>query len=272
MNIFKRIVQIVSMSACAVAIAANVNAGVILQADLKNEEKIVNKGAEGKVQRWGKNSVEISHGILKVKHVANSSTWQAGAVLITPENVSTSWAAMYEDGNINGAVDFFVGSSIGLDSNSPANLLRVLDIDNRKRGGLRLIVMNTKASLRVEIMGPDNEALIMSNGQTTQTRACSAKTPMEPGKLYHVAITFETDDNDIVSCKLYFTTADMDITPGNDTPCKTIAFRLGESLKTGFSANKFYYGQVGSTKNIDYTNSFGRLTLYDAVPTVFPKQ
>lgn len=239
-------------------------AGVVFQTDFKDGKLLVT-GGSGALKAWSVNKVKVKGGLMVITVNPKSSGGMAAAAQLKPDSAASSLAAMYKDGKLNGTIDFFIGSSRGLDKSSPVDNFRILDIDNRKQGGLRLIIMNVRDDIRVELHGN----LITPNGKKHSVLAYHGKFPMQPGKIYHVAVTFKTSDNGLVDCKLYAVDSNQEIDT-SEAPLRSMSFRLEKNTKAGFSAGNFRYGQLSTADKNGFTNYFGRLTIYDSVPAKLP--
>jgi hypothetical protein len=238
--------------------------GAVFQADFK-AGKLAVSGGTGVLKAWSSNKIKIKGSLMEVAVSPQTSGGMAGAVQLKPDSAVSSMGAIYKAGKLNGTIDFFIGSSRGLDKASPVNNFRVLDLDNRKRGGLRLVIMNVRDDLRVEILGD----LVAPDGKKHKVLAYHGKFPMQPGKIYHVAVTFQTAADGLVTCKLYATDVDQSINTSG-TPLRSMAFRLDNSVKNGFATGNFNYGQLSTADKKSFTSYFGRLTIYNSIPKQLP--
>jgi hypothetical protein len=234
--------------------------GVVFQAGFK-DGKLAVTGGSGTLKAWSTNKITLENNLMAVAVSPQTSGGMAGGLQIKPNSAASSLGAMYKNGKLNGTIDFFIGSSRGLDKTSPVNHFRVLDIDNRKQGGLRLVIMNVRDDLRVEILGD----LIAPNGKKHKVLAYHGKFPMQPGKIYHVAVTFQTGSGGLVTCKLYAVGVEQSIDTSG-APLHSMAFGLGKGIKNGFAAGDFRYGQLSTADKKSFINYFGRLTVYDSIP------
>lgn len=239
-------------------------AGVIFQTDFK-AGKLEVTGGSGALKAWSSNKIKLKGDLMAITVDPKSSVGMAAAVTLKPASAASSLGAMYKAGKLNGTIDFFIGSSRGLDKSSPVDNFRILDVDNRKQGGLRLVIMNIRDALRIELLGN----LISLNGKKHRVLAYQSKFPMQSGKIYHVAVTFKTNPDELVECKLYATYCNHEIDT-SATPLGKMSFKLDKNTKAGFSTGNFRYGQLSTADKNNFTNYFGRLTIYDSIPATLP--
>ena len=238
--------------------------GVVFQADFK-AGKLAVVGGSGTLKAWSTNSIKIKNNLMKVSVDPQSSGGMAAAAQFKPDSAASSMAAIYKNGKLNGTIDFFIGSSRGLNNASPVDNFRVLDLDNRKQAGLRLVVMSVRDELRVEVLGE----LVAPNGKKNKVLGVRGKYPMKPYKVYHIALIFKTGNDGLVTCKLYAVDGNQAIDTSAAPLCR-MAFMLDKGVKNGFTAGNFRYGQMSTSDKSSFTNYFGRLTVYDSIPAQLP--
>lgn len=275
MAVLRGTVRSVLMFSCAAGLCLSAAGEIIMQADFKDPANPVTKGGTGVLVNWLEGAGVIKDGFLEVTQQKGERPGLMSAIKITPESPATSMEAMFKDGKLNGAMDFFVSSSLGIaDEDFPDCFLALMMQKNNANGGLNLSLMNYKNDLRVEIIGPEKtSSLISTHGAAYDGTGFNSRIRMEPDKVYHFAITFQTDDSGLVTGKLYFVPAGQDIIPDKDKPVSTHSFKFGPAVKAGFGTDAVIFGQMYTFKEFKekFTNRFGRLTIYNSVPPVFPK-
>lgn len=235
---------------------------------------IVSKGGSGKLFHYSTNKVAIKNkagnGYLEVIRGAKTTGGQAGGVIFTPANANSSWGAMYRDGKLNGAIDFFFSSNVSVDKSTANSYVRIFDNDNRRNGGLRINLQNVKNRLLIELIGPAKNAFVRSNGQKTQTFHIAATKTLKANVDYHIAVTFKTNDKNITTCAMYVVDENKAIVIGTTLPIAKATFALNKDvIKAGFTNGHFRFGKLNTAGVAEATQRFGRLILYDTVPDKF---
>jgi hypothetical protein len=259
---------------------AGVWAGAIFQADFRGSGSgcggpadLVALGGAGELFKYSTNAVGIetvgANGVLQVTQGENTTRGQAGGVILKPAAPATSWAAMYKDGKLNGAVDFFFSSSLALEKDTPHSFVRTFDHDNRQNGGLRLNLQNIGNRLLLELIGPGKDAFVRQNGRKSGAIHIGGTTDLAAGGACHVALTFQTGADGFVTAALHVGAGTGALDP-KSSPLGTAVFKLNpELVKAGFTDGRFRVGKLNTAGPGGAIQSFARFSIYDTVPQSF---
>lgn len=254
----------------AVLAGTTMFAGKILEFNVDANKKINISNGSAKTFQYTNAKVAAAKNCIDVKLPKGSSRGHVGGVDITPSSPANSWAAMYKDGKLNGAVSLFLSTSRGLDAKTKPNTIRCLDHNNRNNNGLRTVLMSINNQLAVEVISK-KDGLIFSNGKKSQHLMFRGKTPMKANTAYHVVVTFQTASDGTVTGKLYCKEGYGAIVPDKNKAIAYYKFKLNPAVvKNGFTSGVFRYGKMSNDGAAPLEQRFSRLTLYDSVPKEFP--
>ena len=245
-------------------------AGKILEFNVDANKKISVSNGSAKTFQYTNAKVAVAKNCIDIKLPKGSSPGHVGGVDITPSSPANSWAAMYKDGKLNGAVSLFLSTSSGLDAKTKPNTIRCLDHNNRNNNGLRTVLMSINNQLAVEVIS-NKDGLIYSNGKKGLHLMFRGNTPMKANTAYHVAVTYQTAADGTVTGKLYCKEGYGAIVPGKDKAVAYSKFKFNPAVvKTGFTAGVFRYGKMSNDGPAPLEQRFSRLSLYDSVPEELP--
>jgi len=187
-------------------------------------------------------------------------------------NAMTSVSGITGDRLLNGGFDFFFRSSTSI-SNAE---LRALDSDNRGAGGLRFTFGSMKSgttrSLRLEMLSNANGLLSGSDtGTVASVLVCMGGYAMESNTVYHLGVTFATDDQGTVTAKIWGQEGAGAIDLATAVPVATLAFGIDENIvSNGFATGSFPFNQL-RYENLPgpQTQEFDQLRIYNATPATF---
>ncbi|MBN2641804.1 MAG: hypothetical protein JXR78_09135 [Victivallales bacterium] len=243
----------------------------IIECDFSGtRENFTFKGAKGRIFVQQPNSVTVENRALRVIQEPEAKGGRVGGMLINPENVSNSWAAMFDNGSLNGACDFFFSSGNTFTKDTPHSIFRPIDHDNRANGGLRFAFQNISDQLCLEIIAPP-KGIILPNGKEVNHLGIRGAADMVAGQTYHLAISFITGDDGFITVSIYRKagTGIIDIT--KDKAIASGRFKLNmDIVKKGFTSEAFRFGKLSSNPGIKVQQFFSRFSLYDYIPDTFP--
>lgn len=216
----------------------------------------------------------VTGGYLKTFYPAGA-TGSHGARVV-PASPANSLAALFSTDptsgqhQLEGGLDFFFQNDTALDRPEE---LRFLDNDNRANGGLRIVVQGGASigDLYVEIIGNANA---FGDGTTNKTTATTSAFQIQANTLYHLGVTFSTDDaSGLTTVRLFGVEGNRSI----DTSATTLAegflgsgtFNLNEAVVTaGFISGAYDIGSLRDS-GADKLQFFDHYRLYDSVPALF---
>ncbi len=212
--------------------------------------------------------------------VANGNN--VGGVTFTPTSDATSWKSMQTlaptgFNTLNGGFDFFLHVTSPGASGFIGNWTRPLDFYNDTgAGGMRLnLYGNDDNTIQVEFLSATDGLLA---GGTTATTAVIMTGDIAGGfqldTTYHIGLTFATDQNGLVTSKLFLEegTGAIDTT-GSSAGSTT--FKIDGSIVTTGFANKSWSSIIGGRAPYGDGDLTGRsiqadtYRLYDDTPTTF---
>jgi hypothetical protein len=268
------------LAAALLLSGAGLWAGAIFQADFRGsgrkcggEGDLVSLGGTGQLFKYSTNAARIeagkSGGSLQVTLGAGTSAGQAGGAILKPAAPASSWAAMYKDGQLNGAVDFFYTSNLPLEKGMAHSFVRIFDLDNRRNGGLRVNLQNVGQRLIIEMLGPGKDAFVRENGRKSGSLNFGGTVDLAAGAAYHMAVTFQTGADGFVTGALHVVPDTGAIDPKSPALGSAV-FKLNpEVVKAGFTAGPFRVGKLSTAGPAEATQSIARFSIYDAVPPSF---
>jgi hypothetical protein len=252
------------------ASGATIFAGKVLECNFQDKLNFENETVKVQPFQYSTGKVIPQKGFWIVDQGPGARPGHIGGAIITPKSAANSWGAMYKDGKLNGAFSFFMSDSNGLNPKTPHNSIRPIDLDNRQKKGLRLVILNINNSIGCEMLSP-KDGFIFPNGKKLNHFVFSGKAAMPPNAPCHIAVTFSTAADGMTTGKLYCKPGTDAIVPDKDKPQATIKFKLDPAVvKAGFFPGTFRYGKMTNIGKAPVEQRFARLTLYDSVQQELP--
>ena len=172
----------------------------------------------------------------------------------TPKN---SPDGMVQNGQINGAIEFFIKYNRPINADSPVNLFRVIDFGSQKEG-MRVALYNFGnrrkqcGELWLDLVSGRN--IFNINGKQKKIVRQTANYTLEANQLYHFALVFA-------------------IVPAKNKPLLSLTADVAETeLAKGFQCNPHLNSfMMNSNKDsIGLERWLGKCVFYNQVPQSFP--
>ena len=191
----------------------------------------------------------------------------------TPKN---SPDGMVQNGQINGAIEFFIKYNRPVNADSPVNLFRVIDFGSQKEG-MRVALYNFGnrrkqcGELWLDLVSSRN--IFNINGEQKKLVRQTANYTLEANQLYHFALVFATTPEKKLRIDLYAAENGAEIVPAQNKPLLSLTADVAETeLAKGFQCNPHLnsFMMNSSKDSIGLERWLGKCVFYNQVPPSFP--